>query len=356
MKAALAWGAPAEDVIYANPCKQKTMLRYAREADVLKMTADSTEELHKISVIFPEACVVLRIAFDDSKSVCQFNSNFGSPQKEWGTLLRTAQELGLDIIGFSFHVGSGCVELQPFADAVVSACEAFDLAATYGFTPTLLDCGGGWPGSDDSNFTFAQVAGIVLAAIEQHFPEDSGVEVIAEPGRYMVCQSHTYAVTAIAKHQLSAAQVADVAAIKLIGSHANRDSKEDIINVQHDDVFNKSDTHQSSQSTPEVTLFLNDCVYGSFNCVVFDHAEVKTPVLSQSCANRPHNVPTKLFCLTCDSINVVIPCTPLPEMHVGEWLYFNNMGAYTHCDVSLLNRQGIHNIYYVWSCMPEIDC
>lgn len=358
IKAALAWGAPAQDVIYANPCKQKTMLRYAREAGVLKMTADNTEELHKIRAVFPEARVVLRIAVDDSKSVCRFNSKFGAPQKEWDTLLRTAQELGLDIIGFSFHVGSGCGELQPFADAVASAREAFDLAAAYGFTPTLLDCGGGWPGADDGNFTFAQVAGVVSAAIEQHFPESSGVDVIAEPGRYMVCQSHTYAVTVIAKRQLSAAQVADAAAIESFGSHATKDSEDGSSEVQHDDAFNKADNHTSSQSesTPEVALFLNDGVYGSFNCVVFDHADVKPHVLSQSCAKRPHNVPTKLFGPTCDSIDVVMPCTPLPEMHVGEWIYFNNMGAYTRCAASLFNGQGIHDIYYVWAGMPQIGC
>jgi len=38
------------------------------------MTADNVEELHKIRDIFQEAHIVLRIAVDDSKSVCRFNS------------------------------------------------------------------------------------------------------------------------------------------------------------------------------------------------------------------------------------------------------------------------------------------
>ena len=48
IEAALAYGAPPHLIIYANPCKQASMLRYARSVGVTKMTADNVEELHKI--------------------------------------------------------------------------------------------------------------------------------------------------------------------------------------------------------------------------------------------------------------------------------------------------------------------
>ncbi|KAJ1470196.1 ornithine decarboxylase 1, partial [Baffinella frigidus] len=130
IQAALSYGISPDLIIYANPCKQASMLRYARSVGVMKLTADNVEELHKVAREHPFAEVVIRIAVDDSKSVCRFNSKFGAQPAEWDELLRTARALDLNVLGFSFHVGSGCGDLKPFADAVSSARDAFDLAAT----------------------------------------------------------------------------------------------------------------------------------------------------------------------------------------------------------------------------------
>ena len=342
---ALSLGTHPDNLIYANPCKQASMLRYARKVGVRRMTADNVEELYKIREIFPEARVVLRIAVDDSKSVCRFNSKFGSPPQEWDAMFRTAKELALDLHGVSFHVGSGCGDLKPFADAVSAARDAFDLAEQYGFRPTLLDVGGGWPGDDDGNFSFKDVAAVVSDAIDHYFPASSGVEIIAEPGRYFAHASHTYAVTVIAKRQLSDAQLADTAEIESFGARPTKDS-EDSISSQQEDGFKKS---EASDKTPEVALYVNDGVYGSFNCVVFDHAEVVAKPLGRRARTCARTVATKLFGPTCDSIDVVMPCTRLPEMEVGEWIWFEGMGAYTRCAASRFNGQGDHDVHYIWA-------
>lgn len=341
----LALGARPADLIYANPCKQTSMLHFAKQAGVRKMTADNVEELHKIQQVFPAARVLIRIAVDDSQSVCRFNSKFGSPKQEWDLLMRTAKKLELDIAGISFHVGSGCGDLKPFADAVSTARDAFDLAESYGFKPTILDVGGGWPGSDDGNFSFSAFAAVVRDAIDHYFPAESGVEVIAEPGRYFAHASHTYAVSVIAKRQLSNAQLANTAEIESFGAQPSKDSAHNSI---IDDGFKKVEV---SENTPEVALFINDGVYGSFNCVVFDHALLKPKPLTPR--DDARIVATKLFGPTCDSIDVVIPCTRLPEMHVGDWLWFAGMGAYTRCAASRFNGQGHHDIHYIWSGMPR---
>jgi diaminopimelate decarboxylase len=99
-------------------------------------------ELEKIAAVFPEARVVIRIAVDDSKSVCRFNSKFGAAPSEWGALLGLASELGLEVVGVSFHVGSGCQDSGPFGEAIASARAFIDMAEEHGFAPTLLDIGG----------------------------------------------------------------------------------------------------------------------------------------------------------------------------------------------------------------------
>ena len=346
----LEMGVPADQIIYANPCKQASMLRFARDSKVRLMTADNVDELHKIHRFFPEARVVIRIAVDDSKSVCRFNSKFGAPPREWDALLATAKEVGVEIAGFSFHVGSGCGDLQPFADAVASARDAFTLARSYGFAPTLLDVGGGYPGHDAGSLRFEDVARTVSGALDEHFPEGCGVDIIAEPGRYMCSASHSYAVAVIARRALSAAQLADAGEIESFGARPGKEAEAGA-EPQFSGAHGGSGEHGEAAASrqPEVALYINDGVYGSFNCVVFDHAVVVPRALNPAGEGRRGRVATKLFGPTCDSIDVVMGCAELPELAVGDWLWFRDMGAYTRCAASRFNGQGAHSVHYVWA-------
>ena len=51
----LSLGVSVDRIIYANPCKQASMLRYAAKHDVALMTFDNEAELHKIKSIYPDA-------------------------------------------------------------------------------------------------------------------------------------------------------------------------------------------------------------------------------------------------------------------------------------------------------------
>jgi len=340
---------PVDQIIYANPCKQASMLRFARASNVRLMTADNVDELQKIRQCFPEARVVIRIAVDDSKSVCRFNSKFGAPPREWDALLSTARQLGVDIAGFSFHVGSGCGDLQPFADAVASARDAFELARSYGFAPTLLDVGGGYPGHDAGSLRFEDVARTVSGALDAHFPAGCGVDIIAEPGRYMCSASHSYAVAVIARRALSAAQLADAGEIESFGARPGKEAEAGAEPQFSAGAHADGDAHPAAARQPEVALYINDGVYGSFNCVVFDHAVVVPQPLHAVAAGRRGRVATKLFGPTCDSIDVVMGCVELPELAVGDWLCFRDMGAYTRCAATRFNGQGGHTVHYVWA-------
>jgi len=46
---------------------------------------------------------------------------------------------------------------------------------------------------------------------------------------------------------------------------------------------------------------------------------------------------SSLFGPTCDSIDVVCKDIDLPELDIGDWLYFLNMGAYTLASASSFN-------------------
>lgn len=92
--------------------------------------------------------------------------------------------------------------------------------------------------------------------------------------------------------------------------------------------------------------YVNDGVYGSFNCLVFDHATVEAQALPTK-ENRKEDEQgdekkTTLHwsCVwgpTCDSIDVILEHCRLPELEVGDWIIFENMGAYTRAAASPFN-------------------
>jgi len=103
----LGLGVAPSRIIYAQPCKTKSYLRHARKVGVTLMTFDNSDELRKIKDCYPEAELVLRILTDDSTSLCRLSAKYGASLHDAKDLLRLAKDLELNIVGVSFHVGSG---------------------------------------------------------------------------------------------------------------------------------------------------------------------------------------------------------------------------------------------------------
>lgn len=75
----------------------------------------------------------------------------------------------------------------------VCCAQIFELGTTVGFPMDLLDIGGGFTGRFDEmgNVMFGDIATTINSALAANFPQDSGVRVIAEPGRYFAETSAT---------------------------------------------------------------------------------------------------------------------------------------------------------------------
>jgi ornithine decarboxylase len=48
-------GVDPSRIIYANPCKQNSYIKYAAKKHVEMMTFDNEDELHKVKALFPDA-------------------------------------------------------------------------------------------------------------------------------------------------------------------------------------------------------------------------------------------------------------------------------------------------------------
>ncbi|KAG8451608.1 hypothetical protein GDO86_003704 [Hymenochirus boettgeri] len=306
-------GVTPDRIIYANPCKQISQIKYAAKNGVQMMTFDNEVELSKVSKSHPNARMVLRIATDDSKSSARLSMKFGAPLKSCKRLLEMASNLHLDVIGVSFHVGSGCTDPKAFAQAIADARLVFEMASEFGYKMWLLDIGGGFPGTEDFKIRIEEIADVVNPALDLYFPKCFDVEIIAEPGRYYVASAFSLAVNVIAKKEV-------------LMDHSDSDDDENVPNKI-------------------MMYYVNDGVYGSFNCIFFDHAHPK-PVLHKKPSPDQPMYTSSLWGPTCDSLDRIAKDLLLPELQIGDWLLFNNMGAYTIAASSNFNGFQQSPIHY----------
>ena len=121
-------------IIYANPCKRKRDIITAYERGVYVVTFDTETELEKIAEACPQMNCMLRIYAKDPDARCQFAHKFGCPKEKWLAILKTAQNLNLNIMGISFHVGSGASSAKAYSLAIKEAREFYDLAKQFNYT------------------------------------------------------------------------------------------------------------------------------------------------------------------------------------------------------------------------------
>jgi ornithine decarboxylase len=348
--AVMQLGVSTERIIYANPCKTRSYIDYARRVGVNLMTFDNEPELHKIASIFPSARVVLRIKVDDSHSVCRFSAKFGAHMNDAPHLLQVARALGLQVVGVSFHVGSGCESLDSFVSAIEDARVVFDLGKSLGFNMQLLDLGGGYPGTSDAKIPFEPIAQTIQGALNRLFPPTDGLRIIAEPGRYFAAGSFTLVTQVIAKREMmnSDSEAAEVAQFvrekEVVRCNPQRlhSSNAAAAQAQDDETFANNDIDVNR----EIMYYLNDGVYGSFNCTIFDHWTVNpVPWLP---ANRSLQSYTRsvLWGPTCDSMDLIRRDVFLPELDIGDWVVFSEMGAYTIAAASAFNGFKLPNLKY----------
>ncbi|CAD7677934.1 unnamed protein product [Nyctereutes procyonoides] len=234
------------------------------------MTFDHEAELMKVATAHPKAKLVLQIATDDFKAVCCLSVKFGATLKSSRLLL-----------GVSFHAGSGCTNPETFVQTISDTCCIFDKGADVGFNMYLLDISGGFPGSEDVKLKFEEIISVINLALDKYFPSDSVLRIIVEPSRYYIALAW------------------------MLTEQTGSD-----------------DEDESSEQT--FMYYVNDEVYGSFNCILYDHAHMK-PLMQK----RPKPI--------CD----------LPKMHVSDWMLFENMSAYTVAIASIFKRLQRPTIYYV---------
>ena len=273
-----------DKIIYANPTKPKETLLALDKYKPL-VTYDNSNELKKIRQYAPHAGVVLRLRVDNTGSQCELSSKFGCAPGEAVDLILAAFDLGLVVEGLSFHVGSQCTNFQNFVQALNTAAAVMKESKSRGHELTILDIGGGFPAPYNKHVRpFPELARVINAEIDRLFDHD--IQILAEPGRFLVASAATSVARVIGK--------------------AVRDGKP--------------------------CYYIDDSVYHTFSGIIFDHCQYHLKPFKKGktevCA---------VFGQTCDGLDVISQHEQLPELEIDDLVYAENIGAYSNASATWFN-------------------
>jgi len=297
-------GIEPKNIIFANPCKPVDFIKFSRSNDVDLLVIDSSYELYKIKLYHPEANLLVRIQTDDSKSMCKFNCKFGVELDEVKEILELGKILNLSIIGVSFHVGSGCEDANVYRTALSDCKKIFEIAKTLDINMTLIDIGGGFPGTDNAKVQFEEMADVINKSIDELFIDNLEIKFIAEPGRYFVASSHTIVCS----------------------------------------IINKKEKIDKNTNEKLITYYISDGVYKSFSNIIFDYSK---PDFIPFNERNEKTYASILYGESCDSLDIISKNCQLPLLAIGESIVVKNMGAYTIASATEFNGFTKAELYYI---------
>lgn len=274
-----------DKIICANTIKSIESLQQLKPYRPL-VTYDNIDEIKKIKQHCDTAGVILRVKVPDTGSMVELNSKFGVMPGEAMELIEATFKMGIKVEGLSFHVGSQCTNFDNYVDALNIVAEIFNEAKEKGYNLKIVDIGGGFPAPYDKHVPeFEKLAKIISSEIDRLFDKD--IEIIAEPGRFMVATAATLVTQIIGR--------------------ARRDGK--------------------------IFYHINDGVYGTLSGVVFDHCQYHFNYFKEG--------ETEICAVvgpTCDGFDKISMAENLPgDLQIGDFLYTNDIGAYSNASSTSFN-------------------
>jgi ornithine decarboxylase len=229
--------------------------------------------------------LALRIRVPNTGSMVELSSKFGAHPGEAVDLIEEAFNVGLVVEGLSFHVGSQCTNFDNYVQALHLASSIFKEVQMRGRKLQILDIGGGFPVKYDHTVkSFKTLAKKINSEVKRLFPPD--IQIIAEPGRFIVANACTLVAKVIGK--------------------AVRDGKP--------------------------CYYLDDGVYHTFSGKVFDHCTYPIKAFKEG-----EKKISATFGPTCDAFDTISLSDELPDLEIDDLVYAENIGAYSIASATHFN-------------------
>ncbi|TKS88426.1 Antizyme inhibitor 1 [Collichthys lucidus] len=287
----LEHGVPPENIILSGVCKQLAHIKHAAKNNIQHLVCENEAELSKISRLHPNAKLLLQLT--TQAHAAETSMAFGFSLKSCRHLLEAAKELGVEVVGVTFHIPSSCQDLQEaYTHALSDARCVFDMGVDLGFNMNILDIGGGFTGSE---FQLEQVESAIRPLLDAYFSPLSGVQVLAQPGSFYVASAFSLAVNVIGKKVVT----------------------------RNWDGLAQGENNEGT----EFLYYMNEGVYGPFSRKLLGKSIAAPSVHKHVLCADEAVYPSSLWGPSLDQLDHVVERCLLPELSVGDWLLFSNMGA-----------------------------
>ncbi|MBT7408647.1 MAG: type III PLP-dependent enzyme [Methylococcales bacterium] len=271
--------------IHTHPIKKDEDIKAALRFGCTTFVVDNADELHKFVAYRNRVGLLLRLSFRNSDAQVDLSKKFGCRPDDAMHLLLEAKRLGIHVKGLSFHVGSQCRSADMHVYAIHQCHKIMtEYHRQSDSLLSIIDIGGGFPVNyDGQTQDIAHFCHPIREAISQ-LPAE--LEIIAEPGRYLVAP-------------------AAIAVSSVVGK-ANREGRP--------------------------WYYLDDGVYGVYSGRIFDHVHYPIKALKQGPL-----FPSVLAGPTCDSIDVIEEAIDLPCLDIGDLVVGEMIGAYSTATATRFN-------------------
>jgi ornithine decarboxylase len=301
-----------ESILFAQHFKTLSLLRVVRDAGIGMMVFDSLEELENILRICPNVKLLMRVsppsAFNGKEFSLKRSSNcdtYGFEIEMMKDSLAFVKKKRANVVGISCTLPILSQDSSCFFESLSHIKQVCGmLESELGLSQALVDIDSeilDW--STDSvnhpDTSFEEAIRSIRSVLQGHC-------VIARPSKYLVMASHTLAVNVIARRTV---------------------------------------TYSSGEENKDKYLYyVNDGIYGSFNCLVYEKHSVIPHTLVEGEAVEKFKC--TIFGPTCDGIDLISEEEHLPKLEVGDWLYFPNMGAFTATSSTAFNGFDLPKFHY----------
>jgi ornithine decarboxylase len=285
LRAVRELGVPATRIISRNPVKAIPFVQAAFREGVDRFAVDSRAELVKLAHHAPGSRVYVRLTVDNSGSEWPLAKKYGASATDAVQLLREARAFGLRPYGLTFHVGSQCLDKESWTSPLMLCHELWRELAADGIDLQMLSLGGGFPVRHTRPVpSLAEIGNEARRVLRALFPPER-VELTVEPGRALVGEAGLL--------------VASVIGQAMRGN--------------------------------ERWLYLDA---GVFNALLEAIQGFRYQLRTERSGPPRHYV---LAGPSCDSVDTISQDVLLPELSVGDRVYFLNAGAYTLSYASSFN-------------------
>ena len=310
----LKLGVKPEDIVNSVPFRKEKDTKTMYDAGIRLFCYDTFAEAERVKKVAPDAKMFLRIHVENQGSDWPMPKKFGAEASDALEIIKKTREIGLEVIGITFHPGSQCRSVSNWTNSLMLVKNIFRECAQEGITLKMINLAGGIPIQHRKKIpTIKAISKAIHVYVEKNFSPIP--KMMIEQGRGMVGDCGIMIAQVVSKREFKG----------------------------------------------ETWLYLDIGVFTGmmeticdFDYELLTEKDLKNKGLSNSSnengqngnSAKPEKEEYVIAGPTCDGVDVMFKKKKITKVEVGDRVYIINAGAYTLSYAALFNGYKLPMVYY----------